>query len=62
MVKMDEGIEGPVCKGGATNWRWGVNVLEGGGVNTGKTLKFEKVGVHDPPLPSSYGGAASAGT
>jgi len=25
--------------------------LEGGGVNTGKTLKFEKVGVHDPPYP-----------
>jgi len=35
----------------------GVNALEGGrGVNKEK-LKFEKMGVHDPP-PSSCGGAA----
>jgi len=49
-------------KGGATNLKvgGGVNALEGegGGVNTGKTLKFEKGGGGSPPLPSSYGGTA----
>jgi len=41
----------------------GVNSLEGGEVNTVKTitLKKKKVGVHRPlPPPSSYGGAALA--
>jgi len=37
----------------------GVNTLEGGGGGQcSKTLKFEKVGVHDPPPLQPYGGGA----
>jgi len=47
-----------VNKGGATNLKvGGVNALEGVGVNTVKTLKFEKgAGCMTPPAP--IGGAA----
>jgi len=41
----------PTWKGRCKEFEGGVNALEAGGrgVNTVKTLTFEKAGVHDPP-------------
>jgi len=48
-------------KGGATNLKMGGGSMHWKvGVNTLKKRKFEKVKVHDPPPPSSFGGAAPA--